>query len=106
MVGVVVPELLRSARDEAGLSQAALATRAGTSQSAIARYERGVATPSIATLERLLMTCGRKLIVDSEPAGSLAAVNGSPVRRHRRELLALARRHGARNVRLFGSVAR
>jgi predicted nucleotidyltransferase len=28
------------------------------------------------------------------------------VRRHRRELLDVARRHGARNLRVFGSVAR
>ncbi|MEA2311559.1 MAG: uncharacterized protein QOE28_1527 [Solirubrobacteraceae bacterium] len=28
------------------------------------------------------------------------------MRRHRRELIALARRHGARNLRLFGSRAR
>lgn len=101
-----VAQLLRSAREEAELSQAALAARAGTSQSAVARYERGTAIPSITTLERLLMACGRKLIVDSEPAAALRRINDSPVRQHRRELLALARRHGARNVRVFGSVAR
>lgn len=101
-----IAQLLRSARDKAGFSQAALAARAGTSQSAIARYERGMATPSIATLERLLMTCGRKLIVEAQPAAALLTLSDSPVRQHRRELLALARRHGARNVRVFGSVAR
>ncbi len=101
-----VAQLLRSAREKAGLSQAALAARAGTSQSAIARYERGAATPSVGTLERLLMTCGRRLVIGSEPAAALLTVNDSPIRQHRRELLALARRHGARNVRVFGSVAR
>lgn len=45
----------------AGLSQRDLARRAGTSQPAIARYERGVATPSWETLQRLAAACGRWL---------------------------------------------
>jgi predicted nucleotidyltransferase/DNA-binding XRE family transcriptional regulator len=97
---------LREARARAGLSQAQVAEAAGTSQSAVARYETGAAVPSIATLERLLATCGARLIVDAEPAPRRAGLNGSAIRRHRGELLATARRHGARNVRVFGSVAR
>jgi uncharacterized protein len=46
-------------RHAAGLSQRDLARRAGTSQPAIARYERGVATPSWETLQRLAAACGR-----------------------------------------------
>jgi transcriptional regulator with XRE-family HTH domain len=45
----------------AGLSQRDLARRAGTSQPAIARYERGNATPSWETLQRLATACGRWL---------------------------------------------
>jgi transcriptional regulator with XRE-family HTH domain len=46
-------------RHAAGLSQRALARRAGTSQPAIARYEQGGATPSWETLQRLAAACGR-----------------------------------------------
>ena len=58
--------LVWGARMEAGLSQRALAQRAGTSQSAIARYERGVATPSWETLQRLVAACGQRLQVSTE----------------------------------------
>jgi transcriptional regulator with XRE-family HTH domain len=60
--------LLRRARSAAGLSQRALAERAGTSQPAIARYERGVATPSWETLQRLALACGRNLRLSAEIA--------------------------------------
>lgn len=100
------PALLRTARERAGLSQAALAAAAGTSQSAVARYETGVAQPSLRTLERLLAACGDRLELRAVPAAARASVNGSIVRRRRRELLDIARNHGARNVRLFGSTAR
>jgi uncharacterized protein len=51
--------LVRELRLAAGLSQRALARRAETSQPAIARYERGTATPSWETLQRLAAACGR-----------------------------------------------
>lgn len=51
--------LVYELRLAAGLSQRALALRAGTSQPAIARYERGAATPSWETLQRLAAACGR-----------------------------------------------
>lgn len=79
---------------------------ARTSQSAVARYETGAAVPSVATLERLLATCGVRLVISTEAASRLSRLNDSTVRRHRRELLAIARRHGARNLRVFGSMAR
>lgn len=43
----------------AGLSQRDLARQAETSQPAVARYERGVATPSWETLQRLAAACGQ-----------------------------------------------
>lgn len=98
--------LLREARDLAGLSQAGLAARAGTSQSAIARYETGAAQPSLTTLERLVAACGARLELRLAMEGRRTAVSTSAVRQHRRALLDLARRYGARNLRVFGSTAR
>lgn len=53
--------LLREARHRAGLSQVELAQRAGTSQPAIARYERARAMPDLSTLHRLIEACGFEL---------------------------------------------
>lgn len=50
----------------AGLSQRALARRAGTSQSAIARYEKGRTAPSWETLQRIAGACGRRVTIASE----------------------------------------
>jgi transcriptional regulator with XRE-family HTH domain len=50
-------DLVREARRRAGLSQRALAERAGTTQSAIARLENGGATPSFDTVRRLVRHC-------------------------------------------------
>jgi transcriptional regulator with XRE-family HTH domain len=58
--------LVRELRLAAGLSQRALAQRAGTSQPAVARYERGVATPSWETLQRLAGACGRRVTIEAE----------------------------------------
>jgi uncharacterized protein len=58
--------LLREIRRSAGLSQRALAERAGTSQPAVVRYERGVTTPSLETLGRLAEACGRRLRLSAE----------------------------------------
>jgi transcriptional regulator with XRE-family HTH domain len=59
--------LLRDMRRTAGLSQRDLAERAGTSQPAVVRYERGTTTPSWQTLERLAGACGRRLRIQVEP---------------------------------------
>lgn len=58
--------LVRKLRLGAGLSQRALARRAGTSQPAVARYERGAATPSWETLQRLAGACGQRLRLNAE----------------------------------------
>jgi len=52
---------------DGGLSQTELAERAGTSQSAIARYERARALPSLTTLYRLVRACGLELRMRLEP---------------------------------------
>jgi transcriptional regulator with XRE-family HTH domain len=60
--------VVREARRRAGFTQAELAGRAGTSQPAIARYERARALPDIDTLHRIVEACGLELRLElSEP---------------------------------------
>lgn len=59
--------LLARARSRAGLTQRELALRAGTSQSVVARIERGRTDPGAATLERLLAETGFELRVSLHP---------------------------------------
>jgi len=60
-------ELLRQARTRAGLSQRALAQRAGTAQSAIARIESGLTSPTWDTLQRLLAAVDLEIHAAVEP---------------------------------------
>lgn len=53
--------IVRVARARAGLTQRDLAARAGTSQAAIARYERGKTVPDLTTLARVVESCGLEL---------------------------------------------
>ncbi len=55
--------ILREARLRAGLTQAELATRTGTTQSAISRWEVGSARPSFEVLRKLVRACGLELQV-------------------------------------------
>jgi transcriptional regulator with XRE-family HTH domain len=59
--------LLRDARTRHGISQRRLALRAGTSQDAISRIERGVESPTFERLANLLMVLGERLELDSVP---------------------------------------
>jgi transcriptional regulator with XRE-family HTH domain len=65
-------KLLRTTRLECGLSQAALARRAATTQSYVSRVERGEVSPSPRTLERMFHAMGRRpaLTVEPLPAGN------------------------------------
>lgn len=60
-------ELLRATRRSRGLDQAALARRAGTTQTYISRLERGEVSPSIRTIERLFHAMGCRLTTGVEP---------------------------------------
>jgi transcriptional regulator with XRE-family HTH domain len=60
-------ELIRRTRVDRGLSQAELALRAGTTQTAISRLERGQRSPTIQTLRRLLTVMGEDLTLASRP---------------------------------------
>lgn len=100
--------IVRVVRERAGLTQEELARRAGTSQPAVARYESGSAHPSTATLQRLTRAGGYELQVELVRANpsDLSTDRARKLRRHRGEILAAMEREGARNVRIFGSVAR
>jgi predicted nucleotidyltransferase/DNA-binding XRE family transcriptional regulator len=110
-----LPQTIRQARLDASLSQVELAVRAGTSQSALARYETGVALPTLPTLERLLAACDRCLEIRTPPTQhpgpgismrSQLGPQADRLRRQRRRLLDAAKRHGVGHLRAFGSVAR
>jgi transcriptional regulator with XRE-family HTH domain len=67
MLAVRGSQLLREARDRAGLSQRELARRAGTTQSVVARIEAGTGKPNVATLERLYAAAGFELQLGLQP---------------------------------------
>lgn len=54
-------DILRAARAHAGLTQRALAARAGVPQPTIAAIERGRQDPRYGTLARLVRGCGQEL---------------------------------------------
>lgn len=89
-----VGDRIAAARRSARLSQVELARASGTSQPAIARYERGHAQPSAKTLQRIMATVAPGV----RPSERL--------RRHREEVVEILRRHGATKIYVFGSVAR
>lgn len=101
-------ELIARVRRDVGLTQAELARRAGTSQAMVARYETGMASPTVRTLARLLRAAGRELVISSPESGSadLSGPVAGVLREHRAAIRAAAEAVGARNVRVFGSVAR
>lgn len=110
-----IARTLQDARSSAHLTQVELAALAGTSQSALARYESGATIPTLPTLERLLSACGRQLHIEAPPLTEGARVLSArgrlgPVadllRQRRRRILETARRRGVSKVRVFGSVAR
>lgn len=87
-----IADRIRAARANTGLSQSAVAARAGTTQSAIARYETGAVTPNPETFARVMAAIGYT------PSQAL--------RRHHDRVLGLVAQHGVRDVRIFGSTAR
>ena len=102
-------QVLRNARTKSGMSQLEVARRSGIAQSVISDYERGKREPGADTYVQLLEILGftlelrarRRAKTPTLPDSKLARL----ILRHRKEIIALARQHGARNVRVFGSVA-
>jgi transcriptional regulator with XRE-family HTH domain len=56
-------QALREMRQHAGLSQRELAERIGSTQSAVARMERGEAEPKFCTLEKISAALSRDLLI-------------------------------------------
>jgi predicted nucleotidyltransferase/DNA-binding XRE family transcriptional regulator len=100
--------LIARARRESGLTQSAFASRAGTSQPAIARYEAGLASPSIDTLARILKAGGLELVlrVNATRVVNLSSKRAKKIRENRGEINRLMKLAGASHVRIFGSVVR
>ena len=103
--------LLREARTRAQLSQSDVARRAHVAQSVVSAYESGRREPAFTTLERLIAATGHRLDVRLEPAvdahrGLPDTPLGRRLRQRRQRVLDTAKKHGASNVKVFGSVAR
>ena len=58
-------QLVREARERHGLTQKQLAIRARTSQAAISRIERGLVSPTVETLEKLLAMVNEELVLEA-----------------------------------------
>ncbi len=103
--------VLREARQRSHLSQTEVARRAGVAQSVISAYESGRRQPSVQTLARLIEATGHELVLDVVPAADRAlglpdTPLGRRLRRRRKAIIEAVGQRRARNVRVFGSVAR
>lgn len=108
---VVAGAVIREARRLSRMSQTELARRARVSQPVISAYERGHREPGMGMLAKLVEATGHELRVGVIPQpGAARGLPDTPMgrrlRRHRRAVTETARRRGAMNVRVFGSVAR
>jgi predicted nucleotidyltransferase/DNA-binding XRE family transcriptional regulator len=101
-------EVLRTAREQARLSQAELAARAGTTQSVISVYEAGRRQPSLTMLAKLVAATGYRIDVQlrRSESGSLTGPLGGKVRRRRAAIKGILAGYGVRLLGVFGSVAR
>jgi hypothetical protein len=93
------------------LSQTDVAERAQVAQSVVSAYEGNRRSPSLATLSRLVEATGHHLVVELEraedaPLGLPDTPLGRRLRHQRKAIIASAARHGASDVRVFGSAAR
>ena len=80
-------DVIRHLRIRAGLSQAALAARAGTSQPVISAYEHGRRDPTVATLRKLVAAAGARLELRTPVAGAADLAAPLDDREHARRLL-------------------
>lgn len=68
---------LIEARNNAGLTQAQLATRMKTTQAVIARLESGRVLPSTRTLHRLAVATGTRLKISFQPVGATSSAKAT-----------------------------
>jgi transcriptional regulator with XRE-family HTH domain len=59
-------ELIRTTRERLGLSQRRLALRAGTTQAAVSRIERGIVSPTFATMRELMLVMGEEPVLSAQ----------------------------------------
>ena len=67
---MAIVSIVREARRRAGLTQAALAEKAGVPKSTVGRIESGARTPSVELVERLVRAAGLEVTVslsESDP---------------------------------------
>ena len=101
----ILGERIARARREAGLTQAQLAGKVSVGRTAISKTESGRRRVESTELARFARALGRPVDWFLDPGPDRAPTLGS-LRRKRRQIARLAARHGARGVRVFGSVAR
>lgn len=84
--------MVRSTRERLGLSQRRLALRAGTTQAAISRIERGLVSPTYTTLRELMLAMGEEPVLSARrlPTNWDPAHMASTLARTPEERLALA----------------
>ena len=102
-------DLIREARRRAGLTQRELAERLGTTQSAIARLERGGTAPSYERVVEAVRACGMDLVPQllraddadwSVASSNLTVTPDARVRRHQAALrFAIAGRRALADAR-------
>lgn len=97
--GIDAAALVLEARERSGLSQRALARRAGTSQSVVARIELGQTSPTLSTLNRLLDAAGQRVDVR-------LSADASDLIRRARAFFSSNAPAGVVSAYLFGSWAR
>jgi predicted nucleotidyltransferase/DNA-binding XRE family transcriptional regulator len=97
--------LIRGARIRAALTQTELARFAGVAQSVVSAYESGRREPSLDMVRRLVEASGFDLDMVLTPARPRSPLRNS-VDAHRVQLRRVLLGMGAKNIRLFGSVAR
>jgi transcriptional regulator with XRE-family HTH domain len=68
-----IARLVQVQREEAGLSHADLAARAGVTAATLARIERGTHAPSLDMIEKIFTGLGLQLVVSAEPLDDLDA---------------------------------
>jgi predicted nucleotidyltransferase len=80
-------------------------------QARVDAYESDRREPALSTLAKLVKATGHHLVVNLErdptmTSGLPDSTLGRRLRRRRAAVLEIAQRHGATNIRVFGSVAR
>ncbi|MDQ1571615.1 MAG: uncharacterized protein QOF79_2289 [Actinomycetota bacterium] len=96
---------IRDARMRAQMSQTELAARASMAQSVVSAYESSRREPSVEMLRKLVGAAGFELQLELTPSKTKSPLQ-TVVDQNRLRLVRSLSKLGARNVRLFGSVAR